>query len=231
MVSDADLRRRQQLGDAAVALGLSVSPVMFDCLMDYLQMLQRWNKVYNLTALRDPDEMLSHHLMDCLAVLPALQRHVAGLVDGAAGAAPSGAPRILDVGSGAGLPGVVIAVLRPDWHVSCVDTVAKKASFIRQVGAELRLPNLQSLHARVENLDPAMGVYDVITSRAFASLADFTALSAGVLAAQGVWLAMKGKQPNDEPALPGVQVFHVEQLQVPGLEAQRCLVWLRRAGT
>ena len=231
MVSDADLRRRQQLGDAAVALGLSVSPVMFDCLMDYLQMLQRWNKVYNLTALRDPDEMLSHHLMDCLAVLPALQRHVAGLVDGAAGAAPSGALRILDVGSGAGLPGVVIAVLRPDWHVSCVDTVAKKASFIRQVGAELRLPNLQSLHARVENLDPAMGVYDVITSRAFASLADFTALSAGVLAAQGVWLAMKGKQPNDEPALPGVQVFHVEQLQVPGLEAQRCLVWLRRAGT
>ena len=231
MVSDADLRRRPQRGDAAVALGLSVSPVMFDCLMDYLQMLQRWNKVYNLTALRDPDEMLSHHLMDCLAVLPALQRHVAGLVDGAAGAAPSGASRILDVGSGAGLPGVVIAVLRPDWHVSCVDTVAKKASFIRQVGAELRLPNLQSLHARVENLDPAMGVYDVITSRAFASLADFTALSAGVLAAQGVWLAMKGKQPNDEPALPGVQVFHVEQLQVPGLEAQRCLVWLRRAGT
>ena len=138
MVSDADLRRRQQLGDAAVALGLSVSPAMLDRLMDYLQMLQRWNKVYNLTALRDPDEMLSHHLVDCLAVLPALQRHVAGLVDGAGGAAPTGALRILDVGSGAGLPGVVIAVLRPDWQVSCVDTVAKKANFIRQVAAELR---------------------------------------------------------------------------------------------
>ncbi len=230
MVSDADLRRRQQLRDAAVALGLSASPAMLDRLMDYLQMLQRWNKVYNLTALRDPDEMLSHHLVDCLAVLPALQRHVAGLVGGVAGDVQSRPLRILDVGSGAGLPGVVIAVLRPDWQVSCVDTVAKKASFIRQVGAELRLPNLQSLHARVESLDPAMGVYDVITSRAFASLADFTALSAGVLAAQGVWLAMKGKLPTDEPAPPGVQMFHVEQLQVPGLEAQRCLVWLRRAG-
>ena len=229
MVSDADLRRRQQLGDAAVALGLSLSPAMLDRLMDYLQMLQRWNKVYNLTALRDPDEMLSHHLVDCLAVLPALQRHVAGLVGGVAGDVQSRPLRILDVGSGAGLPGVVIAVLRPDWHVSCVDTVAKKASFIRQVGAELRLPNLQSLHARVENLDPAMGVYDVITSRAFASLADFTALSAAVLAAQGVWLAMKGKLPTDETSPPGVQMFHVEQLQVPGLEAQRCLVWLRRA--
>ena len=229
MVSDADLRRRQQLGDAAVALGLSVSPAMLDRLMDYLQMLQRWNKVYNLTALRDPDEMLSHHLVDCLAVLPALQRHVAGLVVGVAGDVQSRPLRILDVGSGAGLPGVVIAVLRPDWHVSCVDTVAKKSSFIRQVGAELRLPNLQSLHARVENLDPAMGVYDVITSRAFASLADFTALSAAVLAAQGVWLAMKGKLPTDETSPPGVQMFHVEQLQVPGLEAQRCLVWLRRA--
>ena len=229
MLSDADRRRRQQLGDAAVALGLSVSAAMLDRLMDYLQMLQRWNKVYNLTALRDPDEMLSHHLVDCLAVLPALQRHAAGLAEGAGGGC-AGALRILDVGSGAGLPGVVIAVLRPDWHVSCVDTVAKKASFIRQVGAELRLPNLQSLHARVENLDPTMGVYDVITSRAFASLADFTALSAGVLAAQGVWLAMKGKLPTGEPAQPGVQMFHVEQLQVPGLEAQRCLVWLRRAG-
>ena len=229
MVSDADRRRRQQLGDAGGALGLSVSAAMLDRLTDYLQMLQRWNKVYNLTALRDPDEMLSHHLVDCLAVLPALQRHVAGLAEGAAGGR-AGALRILDVGSGAGLPGVVIAVLRPDWHVSCVDTVAKKASFIRQVGAELRLPNLQSLHARVENLDPAMGVYDVITSRAFASLADFTALSAGVLAAQGVWLAMKGKLPTGEPSPPGVQMFHVEQLQVPGLEAQRCLVWLRRAG-
>ena len=229
MVSDADRGRRQQLGDAAVALGLSASPAMLDQLMDYLQMLQRWNKVYNLTALRDPDEMLSHHLVDCLAVLPALQRHVAGLVVGVAGDVQSKPVRILDVGSGAGLPGVVIAVLRPDWQVSCVDTVAKKASFIRQVSAELRLPNLQSLHARVESLDPAMGVYDVITSRAFASLADFTALSAGVLAAQGVWLAMKGKLPTDEPAPPRVQMFHVEQLQVPGLEAQRCLVWLRRA--
>jgi len=228
MVSEAD-RRRNQLGEAAVALGLSVSPAMLDRLMDYLQMLQRWNKVYNLTALRDPDEMLSHHLMDCLAMLPALQRHAASRTDDVSGAAPVGALRLLDVGSGAGLPGVVIAVLHPEWAVSCVDTVAKKASFIRQVGAELRLPNLHSLHARVEDLDAAKGVYDVITSRAFASLADFTAWSSGVLAAQGVWLALKGKPPTDEPAPLGVQMFHVEHLQVPGLEAQRCLVWMRRA--
>ena len=195
---------------------------MLDRLMAYLQMLQRWNKVYNLTALRDPDEMLTHHLLDCLAVLPAVERHVASRPHA------EQAMRVLDVGSGAGLPGVVLAVLHPAWQVSCVDAVAKKASFIRQVGAELRLQNLHALHARVEQLAPSTGRFDLITSRAFASLADFTTLSAAVLAEQGVWMAMKGKVPTDEPAPPGVQMFHVEQLQVPGLEAQRCLVWLRR---
>jgi len=135
----------------------------------------------------------------------------------------------LDVGSGGGLPGVVLALVEPGWQVSCVDTVAKKANFIRQVAAELRLPNLQGLHARVEALPEAAGQFNVITSRAFASLIDFTTLSRAALAAQGVWMAMKGKLPGDEmAALPGgVKVFHVEQLQVPELDAQRCLVWLR----
>jgi len=225
MSADPDLRRRATLQQAAQRLGLTLDEAVIDRLMGYLQLLQRWNRVYNLTALRDPDEMLSHHLVDCMAVLPALQRHAAAR--GTAGL------RILDVGSGGGLPGVVLAATHADWQVSCVDTVGKKATFIRQVAAELRLPNLQGLHARVETLDPAAGRYDVITSRAFASLADFTTLSAGVLAAQGVWLAMKGKLPGDEQAaLPaGVQVFHVEQLQVPGLDAQRCLVWLKRSPT
>jgi len=219
-----DDRRRQQLLAAVSALGLSLDEAVVDRLMAYLRLLQHWNRVYNLTALRDPDDMLSHHLVDCLAVLPALRRHAQTRA-----AAGSHTLRILDVGSGGGLPGVVLAAVHPEWQVRCVDTVAKKASFIRQVAAELRLANLQGLHARVETLDPADGQFDVITSRAFASLADFTTLSAGVLAEHGVWMAMKGKLPGDEQSqLPaGVQVFHVEQLQVPGLDAQRCLVWLQ----
>jgi len=218
----ADLDRRHRLAAAAEALGLALDAPTLDQLMAYLQLLQRWNRVYNLTALRDPDEMLSHHLVDCLAVLGPLRRQLARL--------PPGAPvRMLDVGSGGGLPGVVLAVVEPRWQISCVDTVAKKANFIRQVAAEMRLPNLQGLHARVEALPPTAGQFDVITSRAFASLIDFTRLSRAALAEHGVWMAMKGKLPEDEmAALPGgVQVFHVEQLQVPGLDAQRCLVWLR----
>lgn len=210
-----------ELSTAATALGLALAPAAQEHLLAYLGLLRRWNKVYNLTALRDPAQMLSHHLVDCLAVLPALRRHAAGRP-----------LRILDVGSGGGLPGVVLAALQPDWSVSCVDTVAKKSSFIRQVAAELGLPNLRALHARVEALTPesAGGPFDVIVSRAFASLPDFTAWTRHLLATDGVWLAMKGKPPADEQAaLPGdqVDVFHVEPLQVPGLDAQRCLVWLR----
>ena len=171
--------------------------------------------------------MLSHHLVDCLAVLTPLRRQLAAQAVAGADAAP----HILDVGSGGGLPGVVLAAVEPGWQVDCVDTVAKKASFIRQVAAELGLPNLRGLHARVESLDPAARRYQLITSRAFASLADFSALTRPLLAEQGVWMAMKGKPPGDEQAaLPAsVQVFHVEQLAVPGLDAQRCLVWMRPA--
>ena len=224
------LARRGRLASAALALHLELDEGTLLRLLAYLQLLQHWNRVYNLTALRDPDEMLSHHLVDCLAVLPALRRHAAGR-NGIGDAASLQPLRILDVGSGGGLPGVVLAVVHPEWQVRCVDAVAKKVSFIRQVAAELRLPNLQGLHARVEALNPSAGRYNVITSRAFASLADFTTLSAGVLAEHGVWMAMKGKLPTDEQAaLPsGVQVFHVEQLQVPGLDVQRCLVWIRPA--
>jgi 16S rRNA (guanine527-N7)-methyltransferase len=217
-------RRLTQLAAATAALGLDLSADTLQRLMAYLGLLQRWNKVYNLTALRDPDEMLSLHLIDCLAALPALRRQVAGLGDGGV--------RVLDVGSGGGLPGVVLAIAQPGWQVSCVDSVAKKSSFIRQVAADLRLGNLRGLHARVESLYPDDSQYGVITSRAFASLADFTSLSQHLLAEQGVWMAMKGRDPQDEQAQlpPGVQVFHVEQLQVPSLDAQRCLVWMRRTG-
>jgi 16S rRNA (guanine527-N7)-methyltransferase len=137
-------------------------------------------------------------------------------------------PRLLDVGSGAGLPGVVIAICCPDVMVDCVDAVAKKAAFVRQAALSLGLPNLRGLHARVESLTDQ---YDVISSRAFASLADFTSWSQGALREGGVWLAMKGKYPVDEiGALPeSVMVFHVEQLAVPGLEAERCIVWIKKA--
>ena len=210
---------RARLLGAAKQLGLALSDSEADQLLAYLVLLQRWNSTYNLTAVRDPDRMLSQHVFDCLAVMAPLRRHLAGTA-----AAP---PRLLDVGSGGGLPGVVIAILNPAIDVSCVDTVGKKAAFVQQVAASLRLRNLHSQHARVEQLKAPP--FDVITSRAFASLADFVGLTRTLLAEGGAWLAMKGKNPIDEVnALPpDINVFHVEQLQVPDLEAERCLVWMR----
>ncbi|MEY4713621.1 MAG: putative glucose inhibited division protein [Pseudomonadota bacterium] len=207
----------EQLASGARALGLTLSPQQQAQLLDYLALIQKWNQVYNLTAVRGPQEMLSHHLLDSLAVVAPLRRH--------AGGRPL---RLLDVGSGAGLPGVVVAICCPEMAVDCVDTVGKKAAFIQQAALTLKLPKLRGLHDRVERL---AGPYDVITSRAFASLADFVAWSGGALGEGGVWLAMKGKYPAEEVAvLPaGVTMFHVEPLLVPGLDAERCLLWLKKA--
>lgn len=201
-------------------LGLDLAPEQMATLLAYQDWMVKWNRVYNLTAVRDPQEMLTHHVLDSLAVVLPLRRYLRDRTGNAR-------TRLLDVGSGAGLPGVVLAIACPELEVSCVDTVAKKALFIQQVAAALRLPNLLGLHARVETLTQP---YDVVASRAFASLADFTRWSEGALAEQGVWMAMKGKVPHDEmAALPaGVEVFHVEPLAVPGLDAERCLVWMRR---
>ncbi len=198
------------------ALGLALTEGQQHKLLDYLQLIAKWNKVYNLTAVRDPQDMLVQHLHDSLAVVPPLVRHTGGA-----------ALRVLDVGAGAGLPGVVIAICRPELTVDCVDTVAKKAAFVQQVAVSLGLANLKGIHARVEKL---AGPYGLITSRAFASLGDFAAWSASALASDGVWLAMKGKHPVDEiAALPSdVQVFHVEPLRVPGTDADRCIVWMRK---
>lgn len=204
-----------------VALDLALSDVQVASLLSYVALIQKWTKVYNLTAVRDPDEMLTHHLLDSLAVIAPL-RHQLGLLP-----SPSGSGvRLLDVGSGAGLPGVVIAICCPDIRVDCVDTVGKKAAFIQQVAVTLKLPNLRGVHARVENLTDK---YQVISSRAFASLVDFVNWSRQALAGQGVWMAMKGKHPAEElVALPAdVEVFHVEQLAVPWLGAERCIVWIR----
>ena len=203
-------------------LGLAVPPEQQSQLLAYMDLIAKWTKVYNLTAVRDAQEMLTHHLLDSLAVIRPLRRELAKL------ALPEGRAHLslLDVGSGAGLPGIVIAITCPEVSVTCVDAVAKKAAFIQQVSAALKLPNLKGLHARVESLaDP----YDVVSSRAFASLLDFTSWSQSALAPHGIWMAMKGKHPDQELAvLPdSTQVFHVEQLQVPGLDAERCIVWMR----
>lgn len=198
-------------------LGLSLAEEQVQRLAGYLALLQKWNKVYNLTALRDPAAMRTHHLLDSLSVVAPLQAQT--------GNRPL---KVLDVGAGAGLPGVVIAIARPEADVTCVDTVAKKAAFVQQVAVALKLHNLHGQHARVETLKG--GQFDVVCSRAFASLVDFTAWSADALAPGGIWLAMKGKHPAEEIAAlpPSVEVFHVEPLHVPGLDAERCIVWLRK---
>ena len=201
---------------AATALGVALSAPQADALIAYLAMLQRWNSTYNLTAVRDPAQMLTQHLADCLAMIQPLRRFRGDATR-----------RLLDVGSGGGLPGVVIAALNPQIDVTCVDAVGKKAAFVRQVAGELRLHNLHAEHARVEQLK--LSTFDIVTSRAFASLADFTRLTRRHLAADGAWVAMKGKHPAEEidNLPPDVEVFHVEQLSVPGLDAARCLVWMR----
>ncbi len=197
------------------ALGLPLSDAQIQHLLDYAALIQKWNKGYNLTALRDPADMLTHHLLDSLTAIAPLSRHT-----------QHQPTRVLDVGSGGGLPGVVLAICMPELNVSCVDAVAKKAAFVQQVAVSLKLPNLRGLHARVESLtDP----YQVICSRAFASLPDFVTWSRSALAEGGVWMAMKGKHPQSEiDDLPAdVKVFHVEPLTVPGLDVERCMVWMK----
>ena len=213
-MSAADLRPALEAG--ALQLGLTLSGAQIDQLLAYQDLIAKWNKVYNLTSVRDPAEMLTHHLLDSLAAIPPLLRQTGGV-----------AARLLDVGSGGGLPGVMFAICCPELDVSCVDTVGKKAAFIQQAAVALKLRNLHGVHARVETLTTP---FDIISCRAFASLPDFVTWSRSALAApHGVWLAMKGKHPEDEiAALPAdVAVFHVEQLTVPGLDAERCIVWMK----
>ncbi len=232
-------------------LGLSLSDTQVDQLLAYQDLIAKWNKVYNLTAVRDPQEMLTHHLLDSLAAVPPLLRQTGwrppqgetapGLGEDRGPSQSRGSDprsggawglRLLDVGSGGGLPGVVIAITCPNIEVHCVDTVLKKATFIQQVAASLKLPNLRGIHARVESLKAEEGSgYDVVCSRAFASLADFTTWSRAALKPGAVWMAMKGRHPAEElAALPAdVSVFHVEPLTVPGLDAERCMVWMRPA--
>jgi len=210
-----------RLRQACDSLGLRVEAAQADKLVAYLAQMQRWNRTYNLTAIRDPEQMLVQHLFDSLSVVDPLSRVVGA----------DTAATVYDIGSGGGLPGVVLAIMRPTWQISCVDAVEKKMAFVRQMSGVLALPNLRALHARVEELPPAG--CDVVISRAFASLNDFASLAGRHVRNDGTLVAMKGKVPEDE-----IQTLHqqgewqvqeIQALQVPALDAQRCLIWMRRS--
>lgn len=211
----------QTLSAGSSALDGRLDDAQLVRMLAYRDLLLKWNVKHNLTAIRDPRQALTHHLLDSLAIVAPLRR----MRDGARLA------RLLDVGSGGGLPGVLLAMAMPNLQVVCVDAASKKTGFIRQAAAELGLQNIRAVHSRVESLEE--GVFDIVASRAFASLTDFSRLTRQHLAADGVWLAMKGLHPQDEiAALPeDVEVFHVEQLVVPGLDAERCIVWMRKRAT
>lgn len=202
------LRRGSEL------LGLRLSDAQHQHLLIYIDLLQKWNRVYNLTAVKDPEQMLTQHVLDCLAVVSPLKEK-----------APW-AKSLLDVGAGGGLPSVVLAIVCPDLAVLAVDAVAKKTAFIQSTAHTLGLANLQAHHARVESLTQT---FDVVSSRAYASLTDFVLTSRACLAPGGWWMAMKGLVPAEEIAhLPSnIEAFQTQLLSVPDLDAQRCLVWMR----
>ena len=213
-----------RLRAAAKEMCLELTAAQEAALWGYLEQLQRWNRAYNLTAIRDVNQMLVQHVFDSLAVVAP----VADILD-----KNTVDKVIVDVGSGAGLPGTVLAIMCPQAIVHCVDTVEKKATFIRYVAGVLRLPNLRAHHARIEELPPFNA--DLVVSRAFASLLDFATLAGRHVRPQGHLLAMKGKEPSEEIAElhenSAWRVAHVDPLQVPELDARRCLVWLTQQGT
>lgn len=214
---------RSRLDRAAQHLQLDVTAEQIDKLLVYVEQLQRWNRTYNLTAIRDPDQMLVQHIFDSLAVVPVVTK----LLD----KKPVSGFRIVDVGSGGGLPGVVLAIMAP-WAVHCVDAVEKKMAFVRQMSGKLDLPHLHAHHARIEALEPFQA--DVVISRAFSSLVDFARLAGLHVAPQGCLLAMKGRRPDDEIAALDAEgrwtVESIEPLSVPELDAQRCVLRLSRQG-
>ena len=188
-------------------------------LVAYLLLLARWSATHNLTAVRDMSQMRVQHLSDCLAVIPSLRRRFH----------PESPIHVLDVGSGGGLPGVVLSILHPAWRIDCIDSVAKKAAFIRQVAGQLQLPRLSAIHGRVERVERRQPpTYDLIISRAFSDLRQFVALTRGLLKPDGFLVAMKGKIPEDEIGnlTDQASLITVESLEVQGLEAERCLIYI-----
>ena len=203
------------LAEGVHELGLELNDAQLGKLLDYVALLAKWNAVYNLTAIRDPRQMLIQHILDSLSIVP----HLAG----------RGPSSVLDVGSGGGLPGIVLAIVLPDWTVTLNDIVHKKTAFQAQAKAELGLTNLSVVTGRVETLKPGVEVpakFDVIVSRAFAELADFVTLARHLVAQQGAIWAMKGVRPDGEIGrLPaGAHAKQIIRLKVPSLEAERHLV-------
>lgn len=212
------MRDLNTLQAGIAALGLSLAEDTATRLLAYRDLLLKWNRAYNLTAVKDPAEILTHHLLDSLAILPQI-------LERCAAASPVS---LLDVGSGAGLPGIPLALACPELHVTLIDAVQKKTAFQQQAIIELGLTNARSLHGRVEQQE---GQYDLITARAFAELADLIRLTQHLLAPDGAWLAMKGQNPQAELARlpPNACRAIVTPLKIPGLAAERHLVILKPA--
>lgn len=204
------LALEEQLAAGVNALGLALSPVDQQRLLTYLALLDKWNRVYNLTAVRETERMVSHHLLDSLAIMPYVETG-----------------RVLDVGSGGGLPGIPLAIARPELQVTLIDSVAKKTAFLLQAKAELRLDNVSVVTGRVEAHQDATG-FDFITSRAFSDLKELVTLTRHLLAPGGRWLAMKGLYPHEEiAALPDwVKLRSEHVLTIPHLDATRHLIIL-----
>ena len=194
-------------------------------LLEYITLLMKWNQTYNLTAIKDPNQALIQHVFDSLSVIPPIKKYIS--------LKKIQEPEMLDVGSGAGLPGLVIALMIPEARVTCVDPVEKKMTFIRQVAGIFNLVNIKTQHERVENIKT--GPFDIVTSRAFASLEDFADLAGYQVKNDGVLVAMKGKKPQEEIEVLEKntlwKVELIETLTVPQLDAHRCLVWMRKKGT
>lgn len=205
----------QVLADGISEMKLEVSQAQQEKLLDYLALMNKWNSVYNLTSLRDPMQMVTHHLLDSLAAVPAF----------------GGARNVLDVGAGGGLPGVVLAICRPSMKVSMIDTVHKKTAFLKQVKAELELANVTVYTMKVQELEVS-DKFDVITSRAFADLSDFLEWSGHLLAEGGKFIALKGTAPAEEQErIPAEwKISGLQPLRVPKLGAERHLVFVERSG-
>ncbi|MFN3791395.1 16S rRNA (guanine(527)-N(7))-methyltransferase RsmG [Massilia sp.] len=204
----------QVLADGVEEMHLDVTPAQQDKLLDYLALMNKWNSVYNLTSLRDPMQMVTHHLLDSLAAVPAF----------------AGAGNVLDVGAGGGLPGVVLAICRPGMKVSMIDTVHKKTAFLKQVKAELELANVTVHTMKVQDLQVS-DKFDVITSRAFADLTDFLNWSGHLLAEGGKFIALKGTAPAEEQERVPAEwkISGLQPLQVPRLGAERHLIFVERS--
>lgn len=205
---------------------IRISETQGQQLIAYLGLMAKWNHVYNLSAIRDTDKMISHHLLDSLVVLPILEQWLH------ASNPNQNNPSILDVGTGGGLPGVVLAIMHPEWNITLIDPVHKKTAFLQQAKGQLALTNLSVITGKVEDL-PATQRYDVITSRAFASVIDFVTWSENVLADHGFFAAMKGIFPIEEmdelnAVFSGKWQATSVELHVPQLDAQRHLIQLQR---